>query len=1038
MKPGQQVRLILDPGRRGVITDRTRQRAGIRLWLVQFPDQGEWVPEDQLALVDEHPLDPITILEHGQKLGRVVDLRRNLTHIRLSGKLANVVYSMQTTNTEFFAHQFKPVLKFLNSPANGLLIADEVGLGKTIEAGLLWTELRSRYDAQRLMILCPAMLRPKWREELREKFGVEAKIASAEEVLDKLELVASEGVQGSFALVCSMQGLRPNRGWDDEDTAQSAGSRLARFLQSRAEQEPLINLLVVDEAHYLRNPEAVTTSLGRLLRGVAEHVVLLSATPIHLRSADLFSLLNLLDEDTFNHQGVFDSVLEANAPLVRARELVMSGVATNNEIRKMLEEALSHFLLRNNRQLTSLLEELPDDEKLKTPLTRSDLAYRIETINLLGHVVTRTRKREITEWRVTREAIAEFVPLTPPERAFYDGVTQVVRDYCGDSGSFEGFLLAMPQRQIASSMPAALRHWRAKDNKNDREQLFDDLGYDPEESDRPGPLVQEIITKVARLADLAALENNDSKFQRLITILKNYFSDHPDEKVVLFSYFRATLNYLHERLQQANIHSVVLSGETGLDKSEVLASFRDSPQYRVLLSSEVGSEGIDLQFCRVLINYDMPWNPMRVEQRIGRLDRLGQKANKILIWNLLYADTIDSRIYTRLFARLNIFEQALGGLEAILGEKIQELTSDLLRGQLTPLQEQLRIDQTAQALENIKRHEEQLEAEASNLVAYGDYILNQVKAARELNRWISDTDIELYVRDFIQERFPGTTFRLQEAKSKAYDIQLSAKAKSDLGLFLEQYRLQRYTSLSRPSAGAIRCRFINKVGTSSNARTELINQLHPLVRFTSHKIREESGSGSSFFPAVAVTLQGGEVLKMIARGAYVFLIQRWSVQGLQTKEQLFIAAAPLTDGAALLPDDEAEKLIMTAAVQGEDWLEAENTIDRKLAAQIVAGQCYIAGSSRYDEFVSRTKNENYDRADIQLGTLSTHLENQLIKLQGVKAKHMTLGRSSLAAATQGHIDRLKNSFEIRKHRIDEGRKITSRLDDACVGVIRLV
>jgi superfamily II DNA/RNA helicase len=124
-------------------------------------------------------------------------------------------------------------------------------------------------------------------------------------------------------------------------------------------------------------------------------------------------------------------------------------------------------------------------------------------------------------------------------------------------------------------------------------------------------------------------------------------------------------------------------GGNDIDKSAVIEQFRIDPTIRVLLSSEVASEGVDLQFSRFLINYDLPWNPMKVEQRIGRIDRLGQQAEKIFIWNLVYDDTIDSRILTRLYQRLDLFERALGRMEAILGEEIQHLTRDLLTGTLT-------------------------------------------------------------------------------------------------------------------------------------------------------------------------------------------------------------------------------------------------------------------------------------------------------------------------------------------------------------------
>jgi SNF2 family DNA or RNA helicase len=121
------------------------------------------------------------------KLSGPDDLRRALTHMRMTGKLADIIYSIGATNTEFHAYQFKPVLKLLNSPSRGVLIADEVGLGKTIEAGLIWTELVARFDSRRLLIVCPKPLTEKWREELRSKFNVDARICNAADLLDRIK-----------------------------------------------------------------------------------------------------------------------------------------------------------------------------------------------------------------------------------------------------------------------------------------------------------------------------------------------------------------------------------------------------------------------------------------------------------------------------------------------------------------------------------------------------------------------------------------------------------------------------------------------------------------------------------------------------------------------------------------------------------------------------------------------------------------------------------------------------------------------------------
>ncbi|MGH9971356.1 MAG: DEAD/DEAH box helicase, partial [Pyrinomonadaceae bacterium] len=428
MPDNQRVKVRADPGRVGRTTGKYREAAGKRYVQIEFPDGTTYLSEDQVEPADEL-IDLFDVLRRGQ-LGRASDLRRLLTHVRIGGRLANLIYSMETTYTDFYAYQFKPVLKLLETPTKGILIADEVGLGKTIEAGLIWTELRSRVDARRLIVVCPAVLREKWRMELARRFGIQAETLNAEETLRKLRWALEEQPGSGFHIVASMQGLRPRRDWGEDEQSENPASKLAKYLQERSEDAPFIDLLVVDEAHYLRNPATKTHELGELLSSVAERVVFLSATPIHLDSEDLYQLLSLLDPDTFNSPELFDSILEANEPLVRARELVMSGRADSEELLQLLTEAKNNPYLAESRQLASLLADLPGSKRLREKETISELAFRLDTINLLSHVVTRTRKREVSEWRVRRQPVAEKVTMTAPEQAFYEKVTEVIREFC--------------------------------------------------------------------------------------------------------------------------------------------------------------------------------------------------------------------------------------------------------------------------------------------------------------------------------------------------------------------------------------------------------------------------------------------------------------------------------------------------------------------------------------------------------------------------------------------------------------------------------
>ena len=259
MNPGQKVRIKTDPARVGVLTDR-KLPIGRRVKLgVEFKEGGhEYILEGLLELApDEESLNDL--IQSGNFSGRQV-LRNSITYRRLSGRLANVIYSMESTDTDFYPYQFKPVLNLLDSPSKGLLIADEVGLGKTIEAGLVWTELRSRLDANKLLVICPAMLREKWVRELRNRFGVQAQVADADELLTTLKQSEKAEISG-FALVCSKDGLRPPRGFEDGDKADSPRGKLAQFFLDRKADDPLFDLVVVDEAHYMRNQESMTSKL---------------------------------------------------------------------------------------------------------------------------------------------------------------------------------------------------------------------------------------------------------------------------------------------------------------------------------------------------------------------------------------------------------------------------------------------------------------------------------------------------------------------------------------------------------------------------------------------------------------------------------------------------------------------------------------------------------------------------------------------------------------------------------------------------------
>ena len=542
-----------------------------------------------------------------------------------------------------------------------------------------------------------------------------------------------------------------------------------------------------------------------------------------------------------------------------------------------------------------------------------------------------------------------------------------------------------------------------------------------------------MAARAREFANLQELWFNDSKYERLRLSLRSLLDDNCDEKIVVFSYFRATLQYLCERLEHDGIRSIVLHGGVA-DKDGTVLEFRESRDYRVLLSSEVGSEGIDLQFARIVINYDLPWNPMRVEQRIGRIDRLGQQAEKIHVLNLVYAETIDARIYERLFRRLGIFEGALGNLEPVLGETVQELTRGLFSRHLTPQEEEERIDQTGLALERRRQMEDKLEAEAANLTAYGDYILNQVKAARDLHRSISAQDIRSYVIDFLNVHYRGSDFREAPDDPMRLDVNLSNDARRDLAKYLRDQRLEESTRLARDTVNWVPCRFENTAIPDRNGREEAISQFHPLVRFVGKRLGEPEQQSR---PAVAVRLRAQGLPSSLGPGQYAFSVQRWSVRGLRDMERLYYAAAALSSNSDGMQLKDAEALIVTAAEGGEAWLGAHRSVDVERVVGTATESCIAPSDRAFSEYIDDRRAENDDRARVQTSMLDDHYRTQRSRLEAVLQRHHSFGRDRLVAATEGRLRALNARVDRRRKEIAERARVRFSNETICVGIIEI-
>ena len=1042
--PQQEVRLKNDPSTVGITTGIEREINGRVVVEVNVIGKGrKRYPSDQLELIETERgiIDDI----RDEKFLSPEVLRTVLIHIQLSGRLADMIYSMEATNTDFYAFQFKPVVKLINSPSNSLLIADEVGLGKTIEAGLIWTELKARFDAKNLLVFCPFALTRKWQAELLNKFDVRAEIRNAKQMLDVLN--DQSMMQRGGAHICAMQSLRPDRGWDDpdEETGRKNQRELALKLSELAEGDPVFDLVIIDEAHHLRNSQTQLHQLGQLIRNVSDHAVFLSATPIHLRNNDLLAQLSLLDPGSFALDNekqslrAFENLLEANRPIMAAREY-LSGNDNRAEASRIIQNAKNNELLSNSRTLSSCLNYLKSGTEPLSNAERSDLLAKLDTANLLSNIVTRTRRRDVEELRVVRQVYAQKEDMTPAEEAFYEKVTFAVRRYADKKDIVQNFLLASPQRMMASCMYGALQHWR-KHAPIESEDAETELRLQKEDDK---PLIDYMRQETASV-DIDELRENDSKYNALKSVL---LSDYRDEKTVLFSSFKPTLNYLNDRLHQDGLHAIMISGDTK-DRNEALEAFAAFQGQVVLLSSEVGSEGLDLQFCRTLINYDLPWNPMRVEQRIGRIDRVGQESQFISVLNFMHNRTIDQRIWDRLFDRLQLCQEALGGFEDIIGDEFRDIERSLLKG-LTPEQERELLDQRAQAIANKKKEHDKLEENAAGLMAHGDYILNKVEQAHEFQRWMTSDDIQKYISGFFAEYYPRSKVTIEASESVLFRLNLDGQMRTEFSQFCTQQRIAHLTSMPMQATTNA---YFGRPAKRRNKKAEVINQQHPLVRFATHTISTKRKT--ALRPAVAAQISVTECEFDIPLGRYLVAIQQWTISGLTNIDKLAYAGTDLNSSVPL-PNEIAERLANRVAVSANKLNTATpiNATEVAESVEALLDRLYSDFLSYKDDYES----ELQDRADFQLRNLEQNIEMQReSRRTAIRTAEINFQEKqsrgdfsepgkreaeqkkleNTKRLNEGKIAKLTEKFELRAEQINQALQLTEEATDVTAILIEV-
>mgnify|MGYP001138719964 CR=1 FL=1 len=742
--------------------------------------------------VDEKDIE--FVVPEAIELGDASDLLRTLLLVKLKTPLADHLYGAYASRTEFQVYQFKPALKFLNNPDQRILIADEVGLGKTIEAGIIYLELQARLELSRVLIICPPALKYKWQDEMRSRFDEKFSILNRLGLQNFFEDYQRSGEYSKLRGIVTLNLIRRKE-----------------FAVRLAELKINFDLVIIDEAHHLRNPNTLSNNVASVISENADAMLFLTATPLHLGNQDLFHLLNILSPGEFDNFEAFRQRLQPNIFINYASQLIKKGEYQSaynflNNLEKLgiEEKILSHpYYLET---LKVLKNEHPSREAIV------QVQRNLLELNSLSHIFTRTRKREVMIDAPLRVAHTLKFRFTEEEREFYEGVIKYVKEeYLSKSGSIvHGWVTMMRERQAASCISALRRKFESilKDEYRTTTEEIVEINYltADEENDNQDDnldidnveIIQDIIGQNQkhrrRLESLVNLGKNintkDTKFDVFIHALEEVFIQEPSSKVLVFAFFRGTLDYLYKRLIQLGYKVQIIHGDIKIpERKGNIEQFRKNPKVQILLSSEVGSEGLDFQFCNTIFNYDLPWNPMKVEQRIGRLDRFGQKHKRINIYNLVIENSIEERIFMRLYERIGIFKAAIGDLEAILGDEIKNISRAIFSSDLTPEQE---IQLAEQAAENIIRLEQQMEdfeKERKNFMGQDAIFGDEVEEAMSKGKYVSGNEIRALVESFIRINFPHTHFQ-----SDPEDLTCFIRICEDLRKYLRDF-----VTISRPN-----------------------------------------------------------------------------------------------------------------------------------------------------------------------------------------------------------------------------------------------
>ena len=623
-----------------------------------------------------------------------------LRYVTLLSKIKNEtsagVLSSLSSGIIPLPHQLHVLDRALETRSIRYILADEVGLGKTIEAGMIIKELKTRGLIERILVVCPTGLVSQWSVEMQEKFHEKFQVILPSDFDTIRRLTDNEDVYGQFDQVISpMDSIKPlekHAGWSDE--------RVEKYNQERI--EAIINsgwdLIIIDEAHRVAgsSSDVARYKLGYLLSQASPYLLLLTATPHNGKTEPFLRLIRLLDEQAFpNYKSI---VKEQVAPyLIRSEKRE----AIDNNGNLLFKKRYTHLVELHWDERHSLQRQLY--EMVSSYVSKTyDKARRNRKKNMCLIFLMIIMQRMVTSsTAAVRQSLERRLHVLLEEETRANTMSETDLDERdiedGDADAMEAISL-------------------------DRTAEIEEL---------------KMIISTAKQAEF---QHHDVKVDALFDTIDALQSEDPAQKIILFTEFVGTQAYLKELLESRGYSVSILNGSMDIEeRNNALNEFKTNTS--IFISTDAGGEGLNLQFANIIINYDLPWNPMKIEQRCGRADRIGQQRD-VHIYNMIVRDTVESRVREVLEEKLSVIMKELGvdKYSDVLDSEVAEC--DFTDAYMNSIGHASRIEQ------NIVSVEKEMRQQAANAIKYKD-ILHEEKDLTKLVGKESNFDVDSALRHML-------------------------------------------------------------------------------------------------------------------------------------------------------------------------------------------------------------------------------------------------------------------------------------------------